>query len=255
MSGFNQNNSLIWEWEDTKKYFNQNRKKIPLSTKYDIYNLSEPDDINNPSDNKPVIEILDQDTFTMAINYLDEGLNPLVINMASDFKPGGGVSSGKTAQEEELFRRSNAHLTHPRNWYPLDIKDVIYSPEVTIVKDSRDKGYKLIEPKIVSMIAVAAIRNPKLKADYTYKNFHYNLMLNKIESIFKIGVKHKHDSLVLGALGCGAFHNPPEEVAKIFKIMVDKYGKYFKKIGFAILVVKGNDMSNIKAFEKYCVTT
>ena len=101
------------------------------------------------------------------------------------------------------------------------------------------------------MIAVAALRNPKLKADYTYKNFHYNLMLNKIESIFKIGIKHNHDSLVLGALGCGAFNNPPEEVAKIFKIMIDKYGKFYKKIGFAILIVKGNDSNNIKAFEKY----
>ena len=112
-------------------------------------------------------------------------------------------------------------------------------------------NYKSIKPSTMAMIAVAAIRNPKLRADYTYKNFHYNLMLNKIESIFKIAIIHKHDSLVLGALGCGAFNNPPEEVAKIFKLMIDKYGKYFKKIGFAILVVKNKDSVNIDAFEKH----
>ena len=120
MKKFNQNNGLVFVWEDTKKYFNQNREKVPLSIKYDISSLQEPDNINTLPNSKPLIEILDQDTFNMAIDYVKNGFNPLVINMASDFKPGGGVASGKTAQEEELFRRSNAHLTHPRSWYPFN---------------------------------------------------------------------------------------------------------------------------------------
>lgn len=42
-------------------------------------------------------------------------------------------------------------------------------------------------------------------------------MQNKIDMIFKVGIKHDHKQLVLGALGCGVFNNPTEEVAKMFK--------------------------------------
>jgi hypothetical protein len=32
--------------------------------------------------------------------------------------------------------------------------------------------------------------------------------------------------------------------------MVDKYGKYYKRIGFAILVTRPTDMPNIDAFNR-----
>lgn len=34
-------------------------------------------------------------------------LNPLVLNMASPKRPGGGFRNGSAAQEENIFRRSN----------------------------------------------------------------------------------------------------------------------------------------------------
>lgn len=184
----------------------------------------------------------------MAIDYVNAGFNPLVLNMASAFKPGGGVANGKIAQEEELFRRSNAHQTHPIKWYPLKEMEVIYSPQVIICKNSRDKKYKYIKPISVSMIACAAIKDPKLD-NMQYSPEDYLLMYNKIESIFKIAILHKHDSLVLGAIGCGVYYNPPVEVAKIFHIVTNKYGTYFKKIGFGILVVKNSDVENLNTFK------
>jgi hypothetical protein len=39
-------------------------------------------------------------------------------------------------------------------------------------------------------------------------------------------------------------------VAEIFSVMVDKYGKYFKKIGFAVLTVKSTDNDNLEAFRE-----
>lgn len=237
---------LIAEWLDTKKYFAHNQKIIPPSIKYrtDEFNV---EDIQ--TDNVPHIEILNSDTFNLAIDYVNMGFNPLVLNMASAFKPGGGVSNGKTAQEEELFRRSNSHLTHPIEWYPLGTNEVIYSPQVTICKDSRDKRYAFINETTISMIASAAIKCPKL-INKKYTPDDYAITLAKIESIFKIGILHGNDSLVLGALGCGVYFNPPEEVANIFLLMTKIYGKYFKRIGFAIMVVKNSDNENLDTFKR-----
>jgi uncharacterized protein (TIGR02452 family) len=63
------------------------------------------------------------------------------------------------------------------------------------------------------MLACVALRKPKLH-DGKYSKDDYRVMTDKIESMFTIGVNQKHDSLVLGAFGCGVFYNPPAEVAK-----------------------------------------
>lgn len=39
----------------------------------------------------------------------------------------------------------------------------------------------------------------------------------KIKSILKIGLVNGHDSIVLGAFGCGAFGNPPKHIAALFE--------------------------------------
>lgn len=237
---------LIKVWADTKTYFENKQLDITPSTKYDIHNL---DIINNDNNYDCIVEIENKDTLNMAMEYVNGGYNPLVLNMASSFRPGGGVKNGKTAQEEEIFRRSNCHQVLPNEWYPLDDKDVIYSPSVTVCKDSSDKNYKNIKNVSMSMIAVAAIRNPRLNNDkYVHEDYH--LMYDKIEAIFKVGILNGHDSLVLGALGCGAYNNPPSEVSNIFKILLCKYKKYFKRIGFAILVVRNGDKSNLELFKK-----
>ena len=192
-----------------------------------------------------IIEVEDMDTFDCAIDLCEAGYHPLVLNMASDYKPGGGVRSGKTAQEECLFRRSNAHLTHPESWYPLEWNNVIFSPCVTIIKDSE---YNLMKAEYdVGMIAVAGIRKPRLEHGL-YSEDDRHLVNLKIESIFKIAINHGYDSLVLGALGCGVFQNPPEEVASIFKVMLNTYKKHFKKIVFAVLSVQSSE--NIRTFER-----
>jgi len=231
---------LIDIYHHTKEYFNIHRHTMPQSVLInDIleYNTDRPEYAIN-------IEIVNIDSFDMAIKYVSQGLSPLVLNMASDRCPGGGSGTGAMAQEECLFRRSNCHLTHPRKFYPLKDNDSIYSPKVTIIKSSY---YEMIDPVDVSLIAVAAIRNPVLN-NGQYNSYDYDLMNYKIESIFTTALHYNHDSLIIGAIGCGAFRNPPGIVASIFKRYIEQYGKFFKKIGFAILVVNERDINNINTF-------
>ncbi len=231
----NTNDELINVYNDTMEYFSdlpQDEVTPPI-----LYNIS---DINIDEllhENEgccPLVEVLNIDTLDASLNLINDGFNPLVLNMASKFKPGGGVASGKTAQEEVIFRRTNAFMTHPAEWYPLDHYEIIYTPKNYIVKDSEYKIMKTKNQKCISMLAVHALKNPRL-INNEYKDVDRSLMELKIESIFKLGIKHGHDSLVLGALGCGAYKNPTREVICLFKKCLNKYGRYFKRITFAIL--------------------
>ncbi|CAF5226259.1 unnamed protein product, partial [Rotaria magnacalcarata] len=57
----------------------------------------------------------------------------------------------------------------------------------------------------------------------------------KIENIFAIAYHHKHDCLILSAFGCGAFKNPSDHIASIFKSVIYQYAGFFNTIYFAIV--------------------
>lgn len=51
-----------------------------------------------------------------------------------------------------------------------------------------------------------------------------------------IAVDNGHDAIVLSALGCGAYGNPPEHMARLFKEVISKeFDRAFKHISFAII--------------------
>lgn len=224
-----------------------NSRNTTLPIVYDIRNLESSETIlENLTVYEREVSVEDIDTLDASINLVSCGLNPLVLNMASKYKAGGGVRNGATAQEEVIFRRTNACVVYPRsNTYPLDDYEIIYSPEIQILFD---RSYKILNNFVsISMIGVHALKNPKLIRGELHDD-DYELMYEKIESIFKLALINGHDSLVLGALGCGAYKNPPEDISEIYFDLLEIYGKYFKKIIFAILVCKDTDMHNYNTF-------
>ncbi|MBQ6337554.1 MAG: TIGR02452 family protein [Kiritimatiellae bacterium] len=68
------------------------------------------------------------------------------------------------------------------------------------------------------------------------------VQLNKIRTIFRIALANGHDSLVMGAFGCGAFQLPPEAVAEQFARALGEpeFAGRFRIVIFAILEVGGN---------------
>jgi hypothetical protein len=82
---------------------------------------------------------------------------------------------------------------------------------------------------------MAAYREPELKNSITLTNKYAAGMHKKIENVFAIGHHLKHDCLVLSALGCGAFKNPQEHVASLFKSVIFKYAGFFETIYFAMI--------------------
>ncbi len=77
----------------------------------------------------------------------------------------------------------------------------------------------------------------------------------KIRTILRIAGKYNHDSLVLSAFGCGAFANPPNHVAELFKEVFseDEFFGFFRNIVFAIFEdhnseKEHNPMGNVLPF-------
>jgi hypothetical protein len=113
----------------------------------------------------------------------------------------------------------------------------IYTSGITVFRGTEAKGYPYMKNPLynVCAIAMAAYRNPPLNKKNMLENKSAMNTYRKIENIFAIGYQNKHDCLVLSALGCGAFRNPPKHVALLFKSVIYQYAGYFDKVYFAII--------------------
>jgi uncharacterized protein (TIGR02452 family) len=206
-------------------------------------------------DGKTIVEVVNDDCMAVGMRLVDEGYNPAVLNMASRRNPGGGVISGAGAQEETIFRRTNIHpslyqfASYAEDYgvaksplqYPLERNyGGAYSPCVTIFRGDEKSGYRLLsesETRQLAFVSVAAISRPDLTDDGLLVPKIAESTKTKIRIILRIGLKHGHDSLVLGALGCGAFRNPPHHIAKLFHEVIDEveFANKYKRLVFAIL--------------------
>ena len=157
-------------------------------------------------------------------------MSPLVLNMASDYRPGGGVSSGRLHKRRELFRRTNYFRCISDQDYPLYDK-VILTKNVWVIKDRKYKIIKQSDAFSADFLACPGIRRPELDFDQVTGAKKYGdrkeeeSMRMRIRSIFVLAAVMGYKSLVLGALGCGAFRNPIPAVVAIFKKEIKRFGR------------------------------
>ena len=224
------------------------------------------------------ISVLNVDCILATRDLVEQGYNPAVLNMASLYHPGGGVLQGSGAQEEELCRRSTlaislyqfslpggrygdladmVHVKRRDERYPMDnTYGGIYSPDITFFRGTQEEGYALLDETFqAAVISVASLNyNPK-HGHNTLDNGNIPeadkpILKEKIRTILRIGALKGHDSLVLGALGCGAFCTPPAQMARLFHQVIDEpeFQGRFRKIIFAI--IDGPSSNNFKPFLK-----
>jgi uncharacterized protein (TIGR02452 family) len=205
--------------------------------------------MQNKFNNTPII-ISNLDTIECAILLKNQNFNPLVLNLADPYRSGGCVDLASKSLEESLFRTTNLCMTlkTTNDLYPIKDDEAILSKKIKILKTSEQSGWKLIKENIyLDFIACCGIINPK--TDYTDENkpkFKLNsdilTLINKIKLILQVAYTNGNDSLVLGAIGTGAFKSPSRHTAEIFKAVLKEYDGVFKIIHFAIL--KGVDNAN-----------
>ena len=209
------------------------------------------------------------DCVDVAQHLMAQGYNPAILNLASAKSPGGGYHEGYAAQEESLCHSSNLSLSlyqygspsykHIRECgvpmkapgYPLDRNfGGIYTPNVTFFRHGRSKFFAMRDTVFAcDVITVAALSfNGRTQfsgveeitfraADGGFTSEGEAIMLNKIRTIFRMGVEHGKDALVLGAFGCGAYKLPSQAVAAQFRRVMNEpeFAGKFRLLVFAIL--------------------
>jgi uncharacterized protein (TIGR02452 family) len=206
-----------------------------------------------PLSYKTKVSVANEDCLAIARTY---GEKVLVLNMANAYQPGGGVENGSGAQEENLFRSSNYFLSlyqfqeeyakkynlkKSKKTYPLDSRfGAVYSPGATVFRGREEDGYPLLNsPFKVSFLAIAAIDQPRLiekDKKWLLDEAGITLTKEKLRTLFSVAKANGHTVLVLSALGCGAFCNPPGHMAALFhEVLQEKpFAQAFTEIVFAI---------------------
>ena len=170
------------------------------------------------------------------------------LNMGGQDRPGGGWKMGVISLEELLFMRTTLSASLEDYLYPMRNLECIYTKDVTYIRNGLDEGYRFLNPEneqfkfdVVTTCAFNLRKavyegNVKIKDEaIPFSEDIRNITFRKIESIFSACANNGADVLVLGALGCGAFKNPPFEIANLFRQVIMKYAGYFNTIFFSIL--------------------
>ncbi|KAI1071244.1 hypothetical protein LB507_009633 [Fusarium sp. FIESC RH6] len=220
------------------------------------------------------IRVVNDDTFNAALN-LAAAKGPgsgrvAVLNMASHISPGGGWLKGARAQEEALCYRSSLALSLHRRYFPWKQRMGLYTRDVVVIRSDQDSGHHLLTPHtppanlpIVSVLSIAALKLPPL-ADIVKtvrghpvtrtvfaKASDRELTKLKMRLCLRMAAHRRHRLLVLGALGCGAFQNPPREIARCWLEVLKEpefQGGWWEEIWFAVFDKRGE--GNLEIFEE-----
>lgn len=187
-----------------------------------------------------------------------------VLNFASAKNPGGGFIGGASAQEESLARSSSLYASLIKNisMYEFNRSNktflysdyVIYSPEVVFWFD--DNGNSFSRPIIIDIITSPAPNKGAMLQHNRIQELELleDVFRKRINKILGLALHQNVECLILGAWGCGVFRNETEEVARLFKEVINEnYANKFKKIVFAIYdqSANKNNFNKFKtAFEK-----
>lgn len=180
---------------------------------------------------------------------------PVLMDAASRGHFGGGYENGARAQEEELCRRSNlAHCMDPQHGftrvlYPLEPTACIYVPSVQFFRAGAEDDYavhvqddgRTVRTTTLAVGIVAATRNPVLVSGKLRPDIAENTQ-EAVANFLHCARIHGHKDVVVVPLGCGAYHNPPGHIAKIFDAALSQtlpdgttLGDCFDRIIFSVL--------------------
>jgi uncharacterized protein (TIGR02452 family) len=183
------------------------------------------------------IQVVPMDTLKAAEELMSTVPEIAVLNLADDGFPTGCVDTGSVAQEESLCRSSTLSNHLDMRFYPLKDGELLYSPGVLVFKDCAANDFRPLErPYEIDVISCPGLRHPLLTSDSKLREEDRERLRVKVRTIFQAALKHGRRGLVLGALGCGAWRSPPEEVAAVFKsVLLDEFNGAFEAVTFAIL--------------------
>jgi uncharacterized protein (TIGR02452 family) len=188
---------------------------------------------------KSTIRFYNMDCVNLSLSMIE--LNPLVLNLSDDVFAGGWVSSGSGASEESIFRRTNYFQSLLQNMYPILPNEAIYSPGISVIKKSEKENWEIIPTDEIQKLDFLAIPGLKYPETITVNNEKrlfdrdVDILKKKIKLIIQIAVDNHHDTIILGALGGGAWLTPRKHLAEVFKDVLEECDGVVLNYYFAIM--------------------
>lgn len=191
-------------------------------------------------------EVTDETTLEAAKRICRENPkeNPFVLNFASAKNPGGGFLRGTQAQEESLARSSSLYATLNANFefYEFNRSQgtslysdwMIYSPKVPVFRN--DDGSLVEKPYLATFLTSPAVNAGAVKNNESNK-VHLIEPVNRerARKFLWLANKYGHQTLILGAWGCGVFQNDANEIAKMFaELLNSEFANCFSRVIMAI---------------------
>ncbi|CAL5977368.1 Conserved_hypothetical protein [Hexamita inflata] len=163
--------------------------------------------------------VINSCSINAALGYAPKRI--VILNFASDKKPGGGFLTGAQAQEEQLCRCSDLYsslVQCQKEYYTYNHsqKDMTNTERIIVSNNTifRRSNFSLIhEPVDVTFVTCAAVRSHLVQD----KEKVSRLMKARITNVMNVVNSLNADVAILGAFGCGVFKNDPKLVAKCFK--------------------------------------
>jgi uncharacterized protein (TIGR02452 family) len=198
-----------------------------------------------PAPTIPTIQVLNCTTLAAARMLATQFPSVACLNFASAKNPGGGFLSGSQAQEESLARASGLYATlraqpefydqHRRLRTSLYSDRVIFSPGVPVFRDAADR--LIAELWQTTFISAAAVNAGAVRQNEPRQVGRIvPVMEQRTRMVLAVAAAHGCEALVLGAWGCGVFHNDPATIAGVFsKVLAEAiFQGRFKHMAFAI---------------------
>lgn len=195
-------------------------------------------------------------TFEAAKGY--KGKKVAVLNFANNHSIGGAPFVAGAQEEslcrcstlypclqamnEEFYKKHISQYEHGAINY-MGNDDLIYTPDVVVFKT--DERTTPVYPKMmprnewycVDVITSAA---PELWRGNPMPHDYEAQIASRIKKILDVAALERVEVLILGAWGCGAFCNPIDVVARVFRTMLANYN--FETVEFALCA--HDDLSN-----------
>ncbi len=240
--------------QENKQWIITQRYDIPLTASYTMASvLSCP--FVSKAPNLSVITLMAQTTDDAIVKSWNTRLQNEEIdanNFANARNVGGGFLQGDATQEEELMRTcptlfpSLQRSTYPFQWN----QDLKYTTDVTVIRDSSNQYKPFSNDQIAhtNIITAAAPDRRWMTGDkWTHEDMEYlATSICRIPLLCSTQAMSKPRTLILGAIGCGAFQNSPQENAAILVKAASEVSGYYRRIIFAIPDSNG---TNYQAFK------
>jgi len=213
-----------------------------------------------PGGPAPALEITAETTQEATHRLCVTGHRDVVaLNFASARNPGGGFLGGARAQEEDLCRCSGLYptLLGHRTYYEVNRKQrsliytdhMIFSPRVPFFRvHGRDEP--LEEPFVAGVItAPAPNAGPLLRLDPSAGPAIREAFARRWRNVLAVAEDNGGHHLVLGAWGCGAFHNDPRVAAETLADALES-GRFAGSLAQITIAIpdRGKSSDNLRAF-------